>query len=278
MSNGMMNVETGEAQAIERIAPNQSSRTMIDVAQTRAAQEAQGAMVIAKKFPRDEDTAYLKIRESCKRKALAEVAMYAYPRGNTTVTGPSIRLAETIARYWGNLDYGIVELEQRHGESIMEAYCWDMETNNKVKRIFTVKHFRQTKAGGYALTDPRDIYELTANQGARRLRACILSVIPGDIIDGALDQCDETLTKDVEPIGDRLRKMLEAFQVLGVTKEMVEKRLGHNLDVTTETEILQLRKIYTSIKDNAADRAEFFEMPQSQSKTDSLKEKLKADK
>ena len=57
------------------------------------------------------------------RQDLAESAVYEYPRGGERVTGPSIRLAETVARYWGNLDYGITELDQRQGESTVMAYC-----------------------------------------------------------------------------------------------------------------------------------------------------------
>ena len=68
---------------------------------TRQAQEVQAAMVIAKKFPRDEAKAFDKIMRSCQRKGLAEQAEYTYPRGGQKVMGPSIRLAESIAQNWG---------------------------------------------------------------------------------------------------------------------------------------------------------------------------------
>jgi len=155
---------------------------------TRQAQEVQAAMVIAKRFPRDEVEAFNRILKSCQRKTLAEQSMYEYPRGGQKVTGPSIRLAEALAQNWGNLDYGIVELEQNNGESQVMAYAWDLETNTRQSKIFSVPHIRATKHGNKTLTDPRDIYEMVANQGARRLRACILGVIPGDVIDSAVEQ------------------------------------------------------------------------------------------
>ena len=68
------------------------------IATTRAAQEVQAAMVIAKKFPRDAIQAEKRILDACKRKLLAENAMYVYPRGGTTIEGPSIRLAEVLAQ------------------------------------------------------------------------------------------------------------------------------------------------------------------------------------
>jgi len=182
-----------------------------------------------------------------------------YPRGNQTVTGPSIRLAEELARDWGNLDFGIVELEQRDGDSEIMAYCWDLETNSRQTKIFTVPHERHTKRGVTKLTDPRDIYELTANQGARRLRACILGVIPGDITEAAVKQCEKTLASgNDEPLVDRLRQMIVVFADLGVTQEMIVGKLGHSLEAVTEIELVSLRKIYTSLRDNMSQPADWF--------------------
>lgn len=259
------------------------SKGMLEVAMTRAAQEVQAAMVIAKRFPRDQDIAFQRIIIACKRKGLAEQAMYVFPRGNTTVTGPSIRLAEELARDWGNIDAGIIEMERKQGESVMMAYAWDLETNRRSTRTFSVRHVRNTKRGNYALTDERDIYEMTANQGARRLRACILDIIPGDITEEAIKQCELTLAGDVkEPLQDRLRKMVIAFSDLGVTKDMLEKRLGHTLAAIIETELVGLRKIYQSITDNMADRSIFFDLPQTdqqaQTGTAGLADRLKQKK
>jgi len=151
-----------------------SRNTQTEMMISRQAQEVQAAMVIAKRFPRDEVEAFNRILLSCKRKSLAESAMYEYPRGGSKVTGPSIRLAEAIAQNWGNIDFGITELEQKNGESQVMAYAWDLETNSRQTKIFSVPHVRSTKKGNAPLTDPRDIYEMVANQGARRLRSCIL--------------------------------------------------------------------------------------------------------
>ena len=51
------------------------------IATTRAAQEVQAAMVIAKKFPRDETQAIARIDRACKRLGLAEQSEYTYKRG-----------------------------------------------------------------------------------------------------------------------------------------------------------------------------------------------------
>jgi hypothetical protein len=238
----------------------QSQPSLMAVSESRAVAEVQAQYVIAKKFPRDENAAYIRIMKACERPFLAEQAMYAYPRGGQTVTGPSIRLAEAMAQSWGNLDCGIREISQSDGMSIAEAYAIDLETNIKISKTFHVAHTRDTKQGKKRLTDARDIYELVANQGSRRLRACILGVIPGDVVDAAVAQCRKTLESSDVPIADQIRKLVLAFDELGVKTEHLEKRLGHNLDATIPAEIVTLRSIYKSIKDGMADRTQFFDI------------------
>ncbi len=252
-----------EHQLFNASADAPAERSMIEQAVSRQAQEVKAAMVIAKQFPRDENAAYSRVMRSCSRKALAECAQYAYPRGGSTITGPSIRLAEVLAQNWGNVDFGIVELEQRLGqESIVMAYAWDLETNTRQTKVFTVPHIRSKRTGNEILTDPRDVYELVANQGARRLRACILGIIPGDVVDAALERCEKTLTEgEKKPLADRIREMVAAFQEShGVTTTMIEARLGHKLDAIIEQEMVTLRKIFTSLKDGAAKREDFFQV------------------
>lgn len=239
----------------------EAKSSTVEMATSRQAQEVQAAMVVAKRFPRDETESYSRIMKACKRRSLAETAVYEYRRGGQAVTGPSIRLAEVLAQNWGNLDFGMIELEQRNGESQVMAYCWDLETNVRQTKVFSVKHFRSTKQGGYALTDPRDIYEMVANQGARRVRSCILGVIPKDIVDDAVAECGKTLKNEKEPISDRVRKMVSVFQEnFGVSKEALEKYAGCNTDAFTEQTLLSLGRVYTALKDGAAKREDYFEI------------------
>lgn len=238
--------------------PNDQSMTK--VSESRAVAEVQAQYVIAKKFPRDEHAAYLRIMKSCERPFLAEQAMYIYPKGGASVTGPSIRLAEAIAQAWGNVDCGVREISQADGMSVAEAYAIDLETNTRIVKTFHVPHTRDTKQGKKRLTDSRDIYEAVANQGARRLRACILAVIPGDVVDAAVAQCEKTLRSSDVPMEDQIRKLVLAFDELGVKTEHLETRLGHKLDATIPQEIVTLRGIYKSIKDGMADRSQFFDI------------------
>jgi hypothetical protein len=243
------------------LSPQAGSPATSEREQAIAIQEVQAALVIAKRFPRDEDISFGKIISACKRSGLADKALYSYARAKARIEGPSINLAKAMARLWGNLDYGIRELTQEDGSSTMEAYCWDLETNTKERRVFHLPHERKARGEIHRLEDPRDVYELTANMGARRLRACILGIIPDDITEAAVKQINKTLTGgDDTPIKDKVRQMLVAFQEYGVTAPMIEKYLGHKKDAATPQQLANLRKIYNSIKDGISKREDWFKV------------------
>ena len=235
---------------------------LVAIEEQRAIQEVQASMIVAKRFRRDTEESFVRIMTACERIGLAEESMYSFPRGNTTITGPSIRLAEVLAQNWGNLQFGIRELSQIGGVSEVEAFAWDIETNTKQIKTFKVPHVRYTRAkGNVPLKDPRDIYEMVANQGARRLRACILGIIPGDIIDAAVKKCEETNAKgDGTPFEDRVRDMLVKFDKYGVTKDMIESKLGHNVKAIVAAELTPLQKIYNSMRDGMSKREDWFEV------------------
>lgn len=237
----------------------ESGSSAMSIATTRQAAETQAAMIVAKQFPRDETASIARIKRACGRVALAECSMYSYPKGGQQVTGPSIRLAEAMAQSWGNIDYGIIELSNKAGESQVMAYAWDLETNTRRQMVFSVPHIRQTKQGTTLLTDPRDVYELVANQGSRRVRACILGVIPGDVQDLAIAECEKTLKDGTgKPLADRIRDMVLAFADLGVTKEMIEERLQHPVTACTSQNVVNLGKIFQSVRDGISKREDWF--------------------
>lgn len=246
------------------------SQGSMSIATTRQAQEVQAAMVVAKRFPRDENESISRIVKSCKRTSLAEVAIYSYPKGGQKVEGASIRLAEAMAQSWGNIDFGWLEIETAEGESKIMAYAHDLETNTRRQQVFTVPHMRGTRKGNVLLTDPRDIYEVCANQASRRLRACILSVIPGDVQDLALAECERTLSGGNDtPIEDRVRQMLMAFKdKFSISKQMIETRVGYNIEAFTEHDLVSLRKVFNSIKDGVGKREDFFELAEKQPQAD----------
>lgn len=236
-----------------------ASGALASTDQQRAIAEVQAALFIARANPRDVLRAIDLIKQDCTRPTLAERALYSYARGGSDITGPSIRLAEAIAQRWGNIQYGVRELEQRAGESVVQAYAWDVETNTRRETTFTVKHIRDTKRGRVPLEDARDIYEMTANQGARRVRACLLGVIPGDVVEEALAQVEQTLHAKADVTPERIKKMLDVFASYKVTREQIEQRIQRRIDAITPALFVQLGKIANSLKDGMSSPDDWFE-------------------
>ncbi|MCG8709222.1 hypothetical protein JHU04_002462 [Brenneria sp. 4F2] len=248
-------------------AAQQQSGGMVEVESKRAIQEVQAAMVIAKKFPRDPISAMDRILQSCTRPTLAEGALYSYSRGGSEVTGPSIRLAEALAQSWGNMQFGVRELEQKNGESTVEAFAWDIETNTRQVKTFSVPHIRFTRNGKKKLEDPRDIYEMVANQGSRRLRACILGVIPGDVIESAVRQCEVTLTSHADTSPEAIKKMAEVFKTeFRVSIDQIQKRLQCRIEAMRPAQMVQMKKIYASMRDGMSSPDDWFEKPEASTK------------
>lgn len=227
---------------------------------SRAIAEAQGKLVIAKRFPRDEVAAYAKAMEACQRPKMAEKAFYAFPRGGQTVKGPTIRFAEELARCWGNIDYGIKELSQDDGKSEMQAYAWDLETNAQSVQNFTNPHQREQGKKMVTLTSQRDIYENNANMATRRLRARILAILPSWFVEDCIAECEKTLAgQNDTPLVDRVKKMVVQFARFGVTQEQIEHRLKRKIDTMNADDFTEYIGIYNAIKQNESKVSDWFE-------------------
>jgi hypothetical protein len=240
------------------------------VESSRAIAEVQASMVMAKNFPRDEKKAIEKILESCRRPSFAQGALYSYPKGGgENIKGASIKLAQEIARCWGNLSYGIKELSRREGSpetggkgySEMQVYSQDLETMTRTTQEFTVWHVRETKTKGIVkLTSPRDIYEITANEGARRLRSNIFKVVPPDVIELAIEQIEIT-KKQMSPaqLKQSIEKLPMAFNAMGVSRVMIEAKIGKKIEQAGVDDINELRDIHASIKEGHTQVADWFD-------------------
>lgn len=257
---------------------NKSTQTAL-IDQTREIAQVKAQYFVAKEFPRDENISFQRVIKQCQRKSMAEVAMYSYPRGGSNVTGPSIRLAELLANSYGNLEFGTRVLGQDNEKVQVAAYCVDLETNTRKVDYFEIRLEKFTKKDGIKkLSDPRDIYEHISSQASRRVRGCVLAIIPGDIVEAAIEQCEKTLNSDEEPIHVRIDNLIKAFTTYNVTVQMIEKRMGKNIQALNNTDIVSLRKIYQSLKDGMAGIEDYFDINGRSKSSDIANFKMDAEK
>lgn len=243
------------------VRPASEALATADAEQGRAVAEVQAAIVAAKRCPRDEAAAMRRILAACSRPTLANLAVYQFTRGGD-VSGPSIHLAKVLAGAWGNLDFNWRVIQTRPGASLVQAVCWDLETNVRAHRTFLVRHVRQTRGGEVKLTDERDIYETIANAAARRLRACILDIIPADVVEAAVEQVKATqehaLRQEGATLLDRVARMVVAFEALGVDRATLEAYAGRSLDALTPALLNRLAQVCKAIQDGVSSADEVF--------------------
>lgn len=221
------------------------------IEQSRAVAEVQGAIIVAQQCRRDKALAVQMMEEECAEAHLAERAFFRFPRAGQTVAGPSVHLARTLARCWGNVQHGITELRRDDEARISEmmAWAWDVETNVRSASTFVVPHTRDTKRGPVELSDTRDVYENNANQGARRLREAIFAVLPAWYVAKAQEICQHTIEHGGGiPLPQRVTNAIKAFDSLGVTVDRLEAKVGRAKDRWTPNDLALLSVAHASIK------------------------------
>ena len=241
LRNGAISARIGQATAVE---------------QSRAVAEVQAQVIVAKRMPRDISEAEREMQRSCARKGLAEKAFYRYKRGGSQVSGETIVLAKELARCWGNIDYGLAELRRDDfaGESEMMAFAWDLQTNTRPRTTFIVPHVRdrsEANGGAVRLTETRDVYELNANMGARRMREMIFNVLPPWFIEDAKALCYATLAaddSDGKTTAERAKVAAEKFGRIGIRPEQLAQKLGAPQSAWSPADLAQLTVIFRSIE------------------------------
>jgi hypothetical protein len=234
------------------------------IEQSRAVAEVQAAIVVAQQVPRNINSAIAEMRQSCQQPFLAERAFFRYSRGSGNITGASVHLARELARCWGNIQYGLVEMrrDDDYAQSEMQAFAWDVEKNSRNSSTFIVPHKRDQKGGPKQLTDMRDIYENNANNGARRVREAIFAILPPWFVEEAKQICTKTLADGGgKPLPQRIADAIRAFEGIGVVQDRIETKFGRPSGKWTEHDVAQLLVAFQSIQRGEVTADEEFPLP-----------------
>ena len=248
-----------QVQPYRPITPNnQANSQATAIEQSRAVAEVQAAVVVAQQCPRDIQRAEAEMRDTCGRMAMAEQAFYQVSNRGT---GPSVHLMRELARIWGNVQFGVNELarDDHKGESEVQAWAWDVQTNTRSSRTFIVPHQRMKAGLRVNLSDLSDIYLNNQNIGARAVRECIATVLPRWFTETAQNICRGTLEHgEGEPLPERIDKMVKAFHGIGIKQDRIEAKLGKKRGQWDAGDVAQMGITYTSITRDHLDPEEAF--------------------
>lgn len=228
---------------------------------------------------RDVDLFRTRILKDCKRPRFADAAMYEIPRGNQTVTGMSIRFAESALRHFGNLMCEATVVDDNDDAITYRVSCTDLQSIARDSKDVTVrktverknkpkneKMIRGTRFNSFgdllyivAATDDEILMKVN-NQIARAKRNLILAFLPFDIVEEAQDQIHDTNRAADAADPDRARnRLLDAFTKYGVTPADVREYLGKPLERMTPTDMDELKKIGTAMREGSTTWEEVME-------------------
>lgn len=263
------------------IMSNESNETALALPQSgelvsgqvaRAQAEIQAAYVMAHHHPRDEDSALSLITQAVLKPFLAEKAVYSYPRGSSTVSGPSVYLAREAARVWRNIQHGFHVVHEDDEWVQIRAYARDLETNELVEQDDRFKKLIQRKKGKgenattvWIKPDERDLRELRNRRGAIAQRNCVLQILPRHFVDQAVEAARKASVESAAAQLDLEReKIIAAFGSFRIPPKEIEAYLGHGLRDITPAEVAELREIYASLRDGVARWPEYVEARQAE--------------
>jgi len=140
-------------------------------------------------------------------KETAASAEYAKPVGGGTVKGPSVRLAELAAMFWGNLEIEVNEPIIGEKNVTVIAKAWDLERNYSAPGMATTsilnKHGQR-----YAAHMVETAALATASKARRN---AILAIIPKSYITDLLNEAKKVAAKDGKTLEQRRSELLDYF-------------------------------------------------------------------
>lgn len=178
--------------------------------------------------------------------SVAESCIYAIPRGDKTIEGPSARFAEVIASAWCNCRAGARVVSDVGDFITAQGVFHDLERNvaitYEVQRSITDKRGRRFNA---------DMIGVTGNAASSiALRNAILKGVPKAFWDDMYQAARAVVMGDFSTLANRRAEALKALVAFGVTQEQVFAKLGveGTSDITLD-HLVALRGLITALKE-----------------------------
>lgn len=232
-------------------------------AREKAAVEARYSMALMRR--RNVELARTDVLRACKNLEFAKAAWFKIPNKGE---GFTIRFAEEALRAFGNVYPEVMTVYESEEIRMLRISVTDLESNITYSSEIIVQKTierKELKPGQSPLAERVNSYgkkvflipatddEVISKQNnlaSKALRTNGLRLIPSWIKDEARDQIAATIrdnvSKDVE--GNK-RKIIDAFDELSIRVTDLEQYLGHKLERVSPAELVDLRSIYTAIKD-----------------------------
>ena len=200
--------------------------------------------------------------------AVAEDCMYALPRkqkdpetGRTVtknIEGPTVRFAEIMAYSWGNMRIGSRVVDESGDYVVAQGIAFDLQKN-----ISVTMEVRRKITGREGNRFSADMVAVTGQAAAAIARRnAVLAVIPKPFWMSTYESAVKIIRGDASTLVARRDKVLQRFQQMSVTPEMICRLLGIDsvFDISLEN-LGTLIGIGTAIKEGTTTADEAFRDP-----------------
>lgn len=171
--------------------------------------------------------------------------------GKATVQGPSIDLAMSCARNYGNcgVDMDVQETESHY---LFKASFIDLETGFTFPRLFRQRKGQNISAKMDAERAEDIVFQIGQSKAQRN---AITKVMPKWLIDKAIEVARAAEVNKVKPENIHLARanVISFFEKHGITKDRIENVLQASADDWTAEQIADLRGTATAINDGRMD-------------------------
>lgn len=177
----------------------------------------------------------------------ADDCIYALPRGQKHIKGPSARFADALISFWGNARSGAfitqVDKENKFVEAI--GMFQDVERN-----VIRQRRVRRPISGRDGRIYNPDMINMTGNAACVIAeRNAILNGIPKSLWGPAYEQAFALVAGTTKTLGEKLERATKAFALHGITMEQVlEKLERQDISKVVPDDIATMRGMLTALK------------------------------
>ena len=249
-------------------APMTLTSAIGDAMAEQAKAEIQARYQLALHNPRDINTVRTMLLKACQRPRFAKIAIYRKPIGNTAVEGPSIRFVEEALRCFRNVFPQVSVIHEDARIRIIRTAVTDVESNLTYSQdILIEKTVERSDARGRTIigqrlnTQGKTVYIVQATEDdlivkqasliSKTTRTLGLRILPGDIVDDALEEIRTTRSAGEaaqDPDAPR-KQMCDSWAQLGVLPSALAEYLGHDLSTITQAEMGELYGLEVAIRE-----------------------------
>ncbi|HEV3027694.1 MAG TPA: hypothetical protein VG457_08990, partial [Planctomycetota bacterium] len=148
---------------------------------------------------------------------------YSWKQGGELIEGPTIGLANTLAREWGNCAL-TVDLQENDDAFYLTPRFIDLEKGFQTERVF-----RQRKSAVQGKYEPDRKLDIALQIGqSKAIRNVVVNAVPRWLVSKAVDKAKEAVIKgiDINKIEEWRLIMVNEFKAFKVTPEQLIEKLG----------------------------------------------------